>query len=94
MLHEIHHDQSFPIPENNCHQLSGRQTFVLNFFSLFDEWICTHSFDCSLVSSFTNVTKVSSPVTHTMWLRTSLPPLWDCSEKAEAKAIVCICAYP
>jgi hypothetical protein len=26
LLHEFHHPHSFPVPENNCDQLSGRQT--------------------------------------------------------------------
>jgi hypothetical protein len=38
----------------------------LNFFGLFSECVCIHCFDCSLVSTFTNGTQVSSPV---MWLR-------------------------
>jgi hypothetical protein len=41
-------------------------------------WWCTciDCFDCSLVSTFTNETQVSSPVTHMMWLRNCLPSLW------------------
>jgi hypothetical protein len=35
----------------------------LNFFGLFVECVCTHCFDCYLVSTFTNETQVSSPVT-------------------------------
>jgi hypothetical protein len=31
--------------------------------------VCIHCFDCSFVSTFTYETQVSSPVTHTMWLR-------------------------
>jgi hypothetical protein len=38
----------------------------LNFFGLFGEHVCTHFFDYSLVSVFTNGTQVSSPVIHTM----------------------------
>jgi hypothetical protein len=34
----------------------------LNFFGMFDECVCIHCFDCSLVSTFTNETQVSSPV--------------------------------
>jgi hypothetical protein len=46
----------------------------LNFFSLFGECVCIHCFDCSLVSTFTNETQISSPVT--LWLRNSSPYLW------------------
>jgi hypothetical protein len=38
----------------------------LNFFGLFGECVGIHRFDCSLVSTFTNETHVSSPVTRTM----------------------------
>jgi hypothetical protein len=38
----------------------------LNVFGLFGECVCIHCFDCSLVSTFTNETQVSSCVTHTM----------------------------
>jgi hypothetical protein len=56
----------FSVPENSCHQLSGRQAgnVCLNFFALFGECVCVHCFDCSLVSTFANETQVSSPVTH------------------------------
>jgi hypothetical protein len=37
----------------------------LNFFGLFGECVCMHCFDCSLISTFTNETQVSSPVTLT-----------------------------
>jgi hypothetical protein len=57
------------------------QTVCLNIFSL-----CG---DC-LVSAFTNETKVSSPVIHTMGLRYSSPSLWYRSKKVKAKAIICI----
>jgi hypothetical protein len=48
----------------------------LKFFGLFGKFVCIHCFDCSLVSAFTNENQVSSPVTLTMWLRNSSPPLW------------------
>jgi hypothetical protein len=38
----------------------------LNFFGLFGECVCIHLFDCSLVSTFTNETQVSSPGTQMM----------------------------
>jgi hypothetical protein len=38
----------------------------LNFCGLFLEHVCIHCFYCSLVSTFTNETQVSSPVTRTM----------------------------
>jgi hypothetical protein len=38
----------------------------LNFFILFGECVCIHCFDCFLVSTFTNKTQVSSPVTQMM----------------------------
>jgi hypothetical protein len=33
----IHHEHSFPAPENGCHQLSGSQTFKL--LGLFGECV-------------------------------------------------------
>jgi hypothetical protein len=33
LLHEFHHQHSFPVPENSCHQLSGRQTTFVKTFS-------------------------------------------------------------
>jgi hypothetical protein len=38
----------------------------LNFFGLFDECVCIHCFDRSLVSAFINEAQVSSSVIHTM----------------------------
>jgi hypothetical protein len=38
----------------------------LNFFDLSGECVCNHCFDCSLVSTFTNETQVSWPVSHMM----------------------------
>jgi hypothetical protein len=57
----------------------------LKFFILFGECVCIHCFDCSLVSS---------PVTHTMWLRNPLPSLWYHSKKIKAEAILCIHTHP
>jgi hypothetical protein len=47
----------------------------LNLFRLSGECVHIHCFDCSLVSTFTNKTQVSSPVTCIMWLRNSSPSL-------------------
>jgi hypothetical protein len=33
MLHEFHHQHSFSVPENSCHQLSGRQRLFKLFLS-------------------------------------------------------------
>jgi hypothetical protein len=38
----------------------------LKLFGLSGECACIHCFDCSLLSTFTNETQVSSPVTHMM----------------------------
>jgi hypothetical protein len=54
----------------------------LNLFGLFHECVCIHCFDWSLVSTITNETQISSPVTCMMWLRNSLPSLWYHSQKA------------
>jgi hypothetical protein len=48
----------------------------LNFFGLLGECVCIHYFDCSVVSTFTYKTQVSSPVTCMMSLRNSLPSFW------------------
>jgi hypothetical protein len=37
-----------------------------NIFGLFGECVCIYCFDCSLVSTFTNETQLSSPVTRTL----------------------------
>jgi hypothetical protein len=44
--------------------LEGRQR--LSFFGFSGGCVCMHYFDCSLVSAFTNETRVLSPVTRTM----------------------------
>jgi hypothetical protein len=61
----------------------------LNFLGLFGQCVCIHSFDCSLVSTFTNKTQVSSSVICMMWLRNSLPSLWYHSKNDKAEAILC-----
>jgi hypothetical protein len=38
LLHEFHHQHSFPLPENSYHQLSGRQRLVTNFCLV--RWMC------------------------------------------------------
>jgi hypothetical protein len=58
----------------------------LNFFGLSSECVRIHCFDCSLVSTFTNETQVSSPVTRTMWLRNSSPSLWYRSKKSQSRS--------
>jgi hypothetical protein len=40
------------------------ENICLKFFALFDECLCIHCLDCSLVSTFTNETQVSLPVTY------------------------------
>jgi hypothetical protein len=55
--------------------------------------VCMHCFDCSLISTFTNETQVSSPVTLT-WLWNSLPSLCYFSKKVKAKAILCVLCTP
>jgi hypothetical protein len=46
MLHEFHHQHSFPVPENSFQQLSGRQ----HLFKLLRlvSWTCVHSLLCLL----------------------------------------------
>jgi hypothetical protein len=39
----------------------------LNCFGLFGECVCIHCFDCSLVSTFTNETQVSSSIVRCDW---------------------------
>jgi hypothetical protein len=41
----------------------------LNIFGLLGECVCIHCFDWALVSTLTNETHVSSPVTHKIWLK-------------------------
>jgi hypothetical protein len=47
----------------------------LNFFILFYECVCIHCFYCSLISTFTNESQVSSPVAHTLPLGNLFPSL-------------------
>jgi hypothetical protein len=61
---------------------------------LFGECVRVQCFDCSLVSTPTNETQVSSSVTPTMRLRNSLPTLWYHSKKVKAEAILCILCTP
>jgi hypothetical protein len=61
---------------------------------LFGECVCIHSFDCSLVSIFTNETHVLSPVTHVMWARNSLTSFWYHSKKVKARVTLCILCAP
>jgi hypothetical protein len=58
----------------------------LNFFGLFGECVCIHCFDCSLASILTNETQVSSPVTHTMWLRNPSSSLWYRPKKSQRRS--------
>jgi hypothetical protein len=75
-----------PVPENSCHQLSGRQTSLNFFFGSFGECMCSHCFHCPLVSIFT--------FTRTMWLRNSSLSLWHRSKNVEAEAILCVLCGP
>jgi hypothetical protein len=66
----------------------------LNFFGLFSECLHPCCFDCFLVLTLTNETQVSSPVTHMMWLRNSLPSLWYCSKNSKLKPFSTFCVHP
>jgi lipid-A-disaccharide synthase-like uncharacterized protein len=57
-----------------------------NFFSFFGEHVFIHCFDCSLVSTFTNKTYISSPVTRTVWLRNASPSLWYRSKHSQSQS--------
>jgi hypothetical protein len=84
LLHEFHNQHSFHIPENSCHSSAFWEADVcLKIFGLFIVWMCVHPllWLLFLVSTFTNETQVSSPVTCTMWLRNSSPSLWYRSGK-------------
>jgi hypothetical protein len=63
------------------------ENVCLHVFSLSCECVCIHSFDCSLVSTFTNETRVLPPVTKR--LRNS-KSLWYYSKNAKAEAILTI----
>jgi hypothetical protein len=57
--------------------------------------VCIHCFDSSLVSTFTNETQVSSPVTRTVWLRNTSTSLWDHSKKSsKPKPFFAFCTHP
>jgi hypothetical protein len=66
----------------------------LNIFGFFGESVCIHCYDCSLVSTFTNETQVSLPVTHMMWLRNLSPSLWYRCKKSEPKPFSVFCVHP
>jgi hypothetical protein len=40
VLHEFHHQQSFPVPDNSCYQRSGRQRLFKIVQLLW--WMCVH----------------------------------------------------
>jgi hypothetical protein len=61
---------------------------------LFDECVCIHCFDCSLVSIFINETQVSSLVTCMMWLRNSSSSMWYHSKKSKPKPFSAFCVHP
>jgi hypothetical protein len=54
---------------------------------LLGKCVCLHFFDCSLVSTFTIETQVSSPVTGMVCLRNSSPSLWHRSKKSKPKTL-------
>jgi hypothetical protein len=58
------------------------------------EYVCIHCFDCSLASTFINETQVSSPVTHTMWLKYSSPSFWYHFKKSKPKPFSAFCTHP
>jgi hypothetical protein len=64
----------------------------LNLFGLFGKCMCIHCFDCSLVSTFTNETQVSSTVICTIWLWNSSPSLWYGPQKSKLKPFSVSCA--
>jgi hypothetical protein len=66
----------------------------LNFFGLFGECLYIHCFDCSLVSTFTNETQVSSSVTRMMWMRKLWRSLWYRSKKIKPKSFSAFYPYP
>jgi hypothetical protein len=91
LLREFLLQRSFPILSQKTVAISFlADNICLNFFDLFGKCVCIRCFHCSLVSTFTNETEVSSPVTLMMWLRNSLPSLWYHSKKVKAEAIPCI----
>jgi hypothetical protein len=60
---------------------------------LFGECVCVHCFDCSLVTTFTNETQVSSPVICAMWLRNSLSLWYYCRKfKSRIHSLRSVCA--
>jgi hypothetical protein len=63
----------------------------LKYFSLFDEFVCIHCFDSSLVSKFTNDTNVSRSV---MMLLRNSSPFWYLSKNVKAKPCSAFCAHP
>jgi hypothetical protein len=89
LLHEFRHQHSIPVPKAVA--ISWHANIVhLNFFCLSCKCLWTDRFDSSLVTTYTNETKVSSPVTLTMWLRNSLPSLWHrfINVKGKIEAII------
>jgi hypothetical protein len=60
---------------------------------LFGDYLCIHWFDCSLVSTFTNYTQVSSLVTRTMWLKNSHQLYSIALKKSKTKPFSAIYAH-
>jgi hypothetical protein len=87
LLHEFHHQHSFPVLSQKTVAISflaGRQRLFKLLWLV--GWMCVHPLLwLLLVSTFTNETQVSSPVTHTTRLRNTSPSLWYRAKKSKPK---------
>jgi hypothetical protein len=90
--HDFRRQHCLPsCPRNSSHHLSGR--IYLKFFGLFGEHVHILSFDCSLVSAFTNETQASSPVT-LMNCRNALPSLsYHSKRQSQSHSLCFVCIH-
>jgi hypothetical protein len=96
LSHELHHQNSFPVPGNSCHLLSGRQTeFALTASACLMDACATIASDCYLGSIFRNETQVSTPVNYMMSFRHTYIAIAVVSFKnSKAYIIFCVLCTP
>jgi hypothetical protein len=65
----------------------------LNFIDFYGECVCSHCFDCSLVSTFRNETQISSLGTCVVWLGNVFPSLCQKAQHKESYSLCVMCTH-
>jgi hypothetical protein len=90
LLHEFHHQHSFPVLENSYHQFSGRRQLFKLFSSFGDECAPT-----ALTDLWFQHSQMKPRFRHLLCCdRNSSPPLWYRSKNVTAEAILCVLCTP